>query len=462
MKKVGIGFKRYMQIVGQWVTSLAPVVFVVVSALTIFRQAVISSIASTPHPELVYAILATFFVGILLTCNTLWLYTRETNHVARWLKTPVAEREGLTSQFPGTYLMPLYEIMLGKRAVAGGVKQSILEQEMSNVNAHLEDRLALPHYLAGALVGLGLVGTFVGLLGTLDDLGKLFGALANTDSSANANPAELFADMVRRLQDPMRGMGTAFVASLYGLLGSLVLGLQILVVGRVGHKLGSEMHAILRDDPQDESAATADPAVQSATAPSPAFDMQVLVQPLTAAHNQQAVEWRRMMDEFLALQERQHAAAHAEQATQSMALVRLLELMREQHNHHMEVVRGSQNEQTHLWEEASQQLRQQSERSAQETQQLKREIHNVVEAVNALALAVRHNMDAEDRFRKSVPRTGYWQDAWVKVQAYLQRSKSDQALSEMADASREQTRALAGLTDTIKQLNQRMGASSGS
>jgi hypothetical protein len=90
-----------------------------------------------------------------------------------------------------------------------------------------------------------LVGTFIGLLGTLEDLGKLFGALVQT-SSTNANPAEIFTDMVRRLQDPMRGMGTAFVASLYGLFGSLLLGLQILAVEKVGHSLSNQLRALIR------------------------------------------------------------------------------------------------------------------------------------------------------------------------------------------------------------------------
>ena len=85
----------------------------------------------------------------------------------------------------------------------------------------------------------------MGLLGTLEDLGKLFGALVQT-SNANANPVDIFSDMVRRLQDPMRGMGTAFVASLYGLLGSLVLGLQILAVGKIGHALINQVHMLVR------------------------------------------------------------------------------------------------------------------------------------------------------------------------------------------------------------------------
>jgi hypothetical protein len=81
--------------------------------------------------------------------------------------------------------------------------------------------------LGGALIGLGLVGTFIGLLGTLDELGNLFSALMG-NSSAGATQADMFKDMLQKLQAPMRGMGTAFVASLYGLMGSLLLGMVVM------------------------------------------------------------------------------------------------------------------------------------------------------------------------------------------------------------------------------------------
>jgi hypothetical protein len=75
--------------------------------------------------------------------------------------------------------------------------------------------LVLPNYIGGALVGIGLVGTFIGLLGTLDDLSTLFASLDGAGAATDSSDAgAMFGDMVRRLRDPIRGMGTAFVASL--------------------------------------------------------------------------------------------------------------------------------------------------------------------------------------------------------------------------------------------------------
>lgn len=467
MKQVSIGMNRYYQIVGQWTAAMLPAVVVVGGALSVFRVAVVKSIASTPHPELVYAILAAFFIGVLLTCSTLWRYTQEANLIERWLKVPFEARESLVSRLSHSYVMPVYEILLGKRVVLGEVRQSVLEQEIANVRAHLDDRLALPHYLAGALVGLGLVGTFVGLLGTLDDLGKLFGALANTDSSANANPADIFADMVRRLQDPMRGMGTAFVASLYGLLGSLVLGLQILVVGRIGHNLSSELHSILRDDPQAQAQAVHAPVATVTSTPAvaatePGMAVHTLEQVLQAAQREQAEQWQQMLAKLLEHQESRLLASHTAQSEQSMALQQLIRQMRQQHDHQVDVLHALQKEQAQLWQEASEHMRQQFERSQQETQELKRQVQTMVDATQALALAVRHNGEAEARFRNSVPRTHYWQDAWAKVQTYLQRSANDQAINDMVEVSREQTRVLNRLSDTLLDMDRRMAQQSAS
>ena len=238
--------ERRVLLLKQWTGALLPVGLVLILGWMFFRQAIIQSIAATPHPELIYIILCTFFTGILLSTTALYRYSIEGNLMFLWLHAAEINRYQLIKKLKWqTYFMPIYQIFLGYRTRQQKSQQAIIEQEMDAIQERLNDRLLLPQYLSGALVGLGLVGTFIGLLGTLEDLGKLFGALVQT-SSTNANPAEIFTDMVRRLQDPMRGMGTAFVASLYGLFGSLLLGLQILAVEKVGHSLSNQLRALIR------------------------------------------------------------------------------------------------------------------------------------------------------------------------------------------------------------------------
>jgi hypothetical protein len=367
----------------QWLAALSPVLIVLFFGFFMFREAIVHSIASTPHPELVYVILGAFFCGVILTCITLFRYTLESNLISRWIDTPALYRENLlATKTWHSYLLPVYQILLGTRPLLAGTHQAVLEQEISAVNARLSDRLSLPNHLAGALVGLGLVGTFIGLLGTLEDLSHLFGALADT-SNANVNPTEMFADMVRRLQDPMRGMGTAFIASLYGLLGSLVLGLQILAVGKMGHGLDTQIHALVRRN-------------------------DAFTQPGGSV------------------------LAGADAAASSGPSAR--------------------------WEEVSLQMQQHHVRSLEEAQLLRREVLNVIESSKSLTLAVRDSIQADDRYRSSMPRTTYWQDAWVKVQAYLQRSNTDQTLTELCRVSLMHSHTLADIASTLTRIDQRLGA----
>lgn len=424
---------HWVRVAAQWTVTLLPVALVLVLALLVFREAVIASIASTPHPELVYAILGTFFAGVLLACITLARYTLEGNLASRWLLTAPPARDRLIAlQGRNSYLLPIYQVLLGQRQVPASERQGVLEQEVITANARLDDRLTLPHYLAGALVGLGLVGTFVGLLGTLEDLGKLFAGLANTDS--NANPADLFADMVRRLQDPMRGMGTAFVASLYGLLGSLVLGLQILVVAKIGHGLSNQMHELLR---QVQPPQNAQPEVAGEAArPDPTSPAD----PQTRSDKDLLLAWM------------------AQQQSHSLQLQQLVTQLQQQQQSSasdLTSVHQAQMAQMGAWVNEIKQLHTQA---LAQSQVLRAEVGSVVEATNALVLAVRQSITADARYRESVPRTSYWQDAWIKVQAYLQRSNTDQVLAQLTQSSKAQEAAMVDAAAALARIDQRLGA----
>ena len=327
--------ERRVQLVQQWAGALLPVAAVLVAGWVFFRQAIIQSIAATPHPELIYIILGTFFTGVLLSTITLYRYSIEGNLMFLWQHAHEKQRYQLIQRLKWrTYFMPIYQIFLGQRSIQEKSQQAIIEQEMDAIQERLNDRLVLPQYLSGALVGLGLVGTFIGLLGTLEDLGKLFGALVQT-SNVDVNPAEIFTDMVRRLQDPMRGMGTAFVASLYGLFGSLLLGLQILAVDKVGHSLNNQLHALVRHA-QD---------VEERRAPS-AFEQEIIGQDFHVRALQQIVE----------------------------------------------TARGAQHEQAKRWRDLNALVQRQQEVNHEETKALRREIFGISESNRILSQSLREGL----------------------------------------------------------------------
>jgi hypothetical protein len=96
------------------------------------------------------------------------------------------------------------------------------ESHSDKVYNGLSMRTSVSRYLAGLLVFLGLLGTFIGLLMSLGSIKDLIMNLP-TGGSENAGP-EFFDALKTGLAAPLGGMGTAFSTSVFGLSGSLILG----------------------------------------------------------------------------------------------------------------------------------------------------------------------------------------------------------------------------------------------
>jgi hypothetical protein len=103
---------------------------------------------------------------------------------------------------------------------------------MQNIVGPIETRLAEERarlgYLANLLVFLGLIGTFIGLMEMVGSVGGIIGGLNTTD----ANSTDAMKSLLQSLQAPLNGMATGFSSSLFGLFGSLVIG----VLSRMGTK----------------------------------------------------------------------------------------------------------------------------------------------------------------------------------------------------------------------------------
>lgn len=91
---------------------------------------------------------------------------------------------------------------------------------MDGVGARLDESRETGRYLVGLLVFLGLLGTFWGLLHTVQAVGGVIGGL----NIGSEDTVGAFDVLKEGLQAPLSGMGTAFSSSLFGLSGSLILG----------------------------------------------------------------------------------------------------------------------------------------------------------------------------------------------------------------------------------------------
>ena len=106
------------------------------------------------------------------------------------------------------------------------ISVTTLQNIAHGIEGRLVEEKSQINYLAGLLVFLGLIGTFIGLMEMVGSVGKIIGGLNTTDGGSADTMQRLFQD----LQQPLNGMAKGFSSSLFGLFGSLVLGL----VGRFG------------------------------------------------------------------------------------------------------------------------------------------------------------------------------------------------------------------------------------
>jgi hypothetical protein len=135
----------------------------------------------------------------------------------RWVNS--LQDGGLPSGRPPVLLAPVAGILrdrLGEAIITPASMRSILD----SVGNRLDEAKDTSRYLTGLLVFLGLLGTFYGLLQTVNSVADVIKAL----DVAQGDTASLFTNLKDGLTAPLGGMGTAFSASLFGLSGSLILG----------------------------------------------------------------------------------------------------------------------------------------------------------------------------------------------------------------------------------------------
>lgn len=122
--------------------------------------------------------------------------------------------------------------------------QTAIEEEQRSITSELHSRLEMPNFLVGFMVAMGLLGTFIGLLETLTGISHMLDGMAG---GSTGPIEEEFTKLVGQLRHPLAGMGIAFSASLFGLIGSLMLGLMLLTVRRYSIQVAHEARMLLHD-----------------------------------------------------------------------------------------------------------------------------------------------------------------------------------------------------------------------
>ncbi len=131
------------------------------------------------------------------------------------------------------------------RILSQGEASATLPYMLDSVAVHAEDRRALVRYLTGALVLLGLIGTFYGLLVTI---GGVRDVLGNLSTGAEVDTVALLIGLQERLARPLDGMAIAFSSSLLGLLASLVLAFLELQLFHAQNNLHASLETLVVSD----------------------------------------------------------------------------------------------------------------------------------------------------------------------------------------------------------------------
>jgi len=115
------------------------------------------------------------------------------------------------------------------QVVTRGHHQATLPYLLDSLAERGESRRTLPRYLAGTLIVLGLLGTFWGLLQTVQGVR---GIIETLSAQEYGDVAAFVTALRSRMAVPIEGMALAFSTSLFGLGASLVLGFAETQLGR--------------------------------------------------------------------------------------------------------------------------------------------------------------------------------------------------------------------------------------
>jgi hypothetical protein len=185
-------------------------------------------------PILDSVILGVLLVGIFFIFRQVILLWPEVSWMRRYQQREPDEPAPATDKV--NLLAPM-AAMLGERQDQIRLSPTATRAVLDGIATRLDERRELARYMIGLLIFLGLLGTFWGLLQTI---GAVADAINGLQVSAG-DAVQMFAKLKGSIEGPLKGMSTAFGASLFGLSGSLVLGFLELQASQAQGRFHTEL-----------------------------------------------------------------------------------------------------------------------------------------------------------------------------------------------------------------------------
>ena len=156
----------------------------------------------------------------------------------RWLRRFQHREAGAPPLDTGSIdLMAPMAAMMGDRQDNFRLSPTVTRAMLDGIASRLDERRELSRYMIGLLIFLGLLGTFWGLLETIGAVADAIVGMQVTGGDA----VQIFAKLKQGIEGPLKGMSTAFGASLFGLSGSLVLGFLELQASQAQGRFHTEL-----------------------------------------------------------------------------------------------------------------------------------------------------------------------------------------------------------------------------
>lgn len=176
-------------------------------------------------------------VGIGIDFWTVGRLNREIN----WIENFRRGAHGAQTSIAAPKLLAPAAMMLSERSDRSMTRLSLstmaMQTLLDGIAVRLDEAREISRYMVGLLVFLGLLGTFWGLLQTVQSVSSVIAGI----DVGGSNVGLAFEELKAGLEAPLSGMGTAFSSSLFGLAGSLVLGFLGLQAGQAQNRFYNDL-----------------------------------------------------------------------------------------------------------------------------------------------------------------------------------------------------------------------------
>ena len=243
------------------------------------------------HAGLNGLIVATFFFGLVLAGLNWWHVVHTAKSITLWQRAvemesvdPFSIQEIINladkSVLRSTQMRAVIERSNKNRTIGfTDVEARLIKTKLGARLGRLRGRVS---YMTATLIMLGLIGTFWGLLETINSVGEAMHAVVETMDKAtqtvsnDADPMakaqstdKMFIDFLGSVSAPLQGMGVAFSASLFGLCGSLILGLMGVLFSKIQDRFVEDLSIWIDDHidntPVYKEKISANPAANAVT-----------------------------------------------------------------------------------------------------------------------------------------------------------------------------------------------------